>query len=89
MRLSYRVRFSRDHRWAPGRMSAYLDGELAPRGRSRMERHARDCPECHRVLAHLRALVQRLSGLPVPDGGVDAIRIAATVRGRLREPPLS
>jgi hypothetical protein len=52
-----------------------------------MERHARDCPECERVLAGLRAVVQSLGRLPAPAGGADAARIAALVRGRLDEPP--
>ncbi|HEX3978636.1 MAG TPA: zf-HC2 domain-containing protein [Solirubrobacteraceae bacterium] len=88
MRLLYRLRFSRDHGWAPDHMSEYLDGELAPGGRSRMERHARDCPECARLLAGLRAVVQGLARLPAP-AGADATRITALVRGRLDEPPPS
>jgi anti-sigma factor RsiW len=87
MRLLYRVRFRRDHGWAPGRMSDYLDGDLPPSGRSRMERHTRDCPECHRLLAGLRALVRGLGRLPVPEGGAGAVQIAAAVRDRLGEPP--
>jgi anti-sigma factor RsiW len=87
MRLLYRVRFRRDHGWAPDHMSAYLDGELAPRGRWRMERHARDCPECRRLLAGLRAVVHGLGRLPTPAGSADAARTAALVRGRLDEPP--
>jgi anti-sigma factor RsiW len=68
-------------------MSDYLDGELAPGGRTRMERHARECPECERLLAGLRDLVNRLGRLPAPAGGADAAQIAAAVRGRLDEPP--
>ncbi len=89
MRLLYRVRFRRDHAWAPDHMSEYVDGELAPAGRWRMERHAGDCPECERLLAGLRALVAGLGRLPAPTGGADAARIAAAVRGRLDEPPAS
>jgi anti-sigma factor RsiW len=89
MRLLYRVQFSRDHGWAPGRMSDYLDGDLAPSPRARMERHTRDCPECERLLTGLRALVQGLGRLPVPNGGAGAVQIAAAVRGRLGEPPPS
>ncbi|MGH2896557.1 MAG: anti-sigma factor family protein [Solirubrobacteraceae bacterium] len=83
MSLLYRVQFRRDHGWAPGHMSEYLDGELAPGGRSRMERHARDCPECERLLAGLRAVVNGLGRLPAPAGGAGAARITAAVRGRL------
>jgi anti-sigma factor RsiW len=87
MRFLYRVRFTRDHAWAPDHMSELLDGELAPGARSRMERHLGDCPECERLLAGLRAVVQGLGHLPGPAGGTDAARIAALVRGRLDEPP--
>jgi anti-sigma factor RsiW len=68
-------------------MSDYLDDELGPGGRVRMERHARDCPECERLLAGLRAVIQRLGGLPAPEGGIDRVRIASVVRDRLDEPP--
>jgi anti-sigma factor RsiW len=87
MRLLYRVRFRRDHGWAPDQMSAYLDDELPPHGRSRMERHMGDCPECERLLAGLHAVVQGLGRLGAPEGRVDAVQIAAAVRGRLDEPP--
>lgn len=87
MRLLYRVRFRRDHHWAPAHMSECVDGELAPAARARMERHARDCPECDRVLAGLRALVARLGRVgAVGNGGNSAVQIAAAVRGRLDEP---
>jgi anti-sigma factor RsiW len=86
MRLSYRVRFTRDHRWAPNRMSDYVDDALTPPARARMERHARECPECERVLAGLQALVTSLGRLAAPRGGTEAPRIAAAVRARLDEP---
>jgi anti-sigma factor RsiW len=87
MRLLYRVRFRRDHGWAPARMSDYLDRELTASERSRMERHARDCPECERLLAGLKAVLAGLQRLPVPEGGTDAARLAASVRARLDDPP--
>jgi len=87
MRLLYRVRFRRDHAWAPDHMSEYLDGELAPGRHARIERHARDCSECERLLAGLRAVVQGLGRLSAPAGSADAARIAALVRGRLDDPP--
>jgi anti-sigma factor RsiW len=68
-------------------MSEYLDGDLAPGGRARLERHVRDCPECERLLAGLRAVVAGLGRLPAPAGGGGAARIATLVRGRLDEPP--
>jgi anti-sigma factor RsiW len=84
--LFQRVRFRRDHRWAPGYMSAYLDKELASSRRARMERHATDCPECHRLLSGLRVLVGALQRLPSPAGGTDQLALASSVRLRLREP---
>jgi hypothetical protein len=54
-----------------------------------MERHARDCPECARLLAGLRAVVKGLGRLPAPEGGLDAVGLAAAVRARLDEPPAS
>ena len=68
-------------------MSAYLDGELAPRRRTRLERHAHQCPECRRLLADLRTMLGVLQALPPPAGGVDALQLAASVRRRLSEPP--
>lgn len=73
-------------------MSEFLDEELVVAARTRMERHLGDCPECERLLAGLRAVVQGLGRLPAPTGGAagaDAARIAALVRGRLDEPPAS
>jgi len=85
--LWYRLRFGRDHRWAARRMSAYLDGELAVAPRTRMERHARECPECRRLLAGLRQTMAALHRLSAPDGSADPVQIAALVRLRLGEPP--
>jgi anti-sigma factor RsiW len=82
-----RTRFERDHRWAPEQMSDYLDGELAASARGRMQRHLGECQECRRLLASLRAVVDRLHRLPAPTGGADAVQIAASVRLRLNEPP--
>jgi anti-sigma factor RsiW len=85
--LRYRLRFGRDHRWAGRRMSAYLDGELAVLPRTRMERHARECPECRRLLAGLRQTMAALHRLAAPGGGADPVQIAASVRLRLGQPP--
>ena len=80
------VRFRRDHRWSPGHMSAYLDGELDSRRRSRIDRHTGECDECRRLLAGLRRMLGALHRLPRPDDGADALQIAASVRMRLGEP---
>jgi anti-sigma factor RsiW len=82
-----RVRFRRDHRWAPDRMSDYLDGELVVGGLGRMDRHVGECAECRRLLAGLRRTLEALRGLPSPSGGPAAVQIAASVRARLSEAP--
>ncbi|HZA79574.1 MAG TPA: zf-HC2 domain-containing protein [Acidimicrobiales bacterium] len=81
------MRFARDHHWAPGHMSAYLDGELTSRGRARMERHSGRCEECRGTLESLRRMLGMLGRLPPPGTGAEGPEIAAAVRRRLHEPP--
>jgi anti-sigma factor RsiW len=83
----HRVRFRLDHRWAPGHMSAYLDGDLATRPGARMERHAAECPECRGVLGSLQRMLDLLHRLPPASERPDAYQIAAAVRARLHESP--
>jgi anti-sigma factor RsiW len=80
-----RVRFRRDHRWAPGQMSAYLDRELASRARTRLEHHTAECPECRGVLEGLRRMLGLLHRLSPPDPP-EAAEIVAAVRARLHDP---
>jgi anti-sigma factor RsiW len=80
-----RERFRRDHRWAPDRMSDYVDGELAPSACSRMERHLGRCESCRRLLDGLRRTVDALHRVSAPSGGVDSVMIAASVQERLDE----
>jgi anti-sigma factor RsiW len=70
-------------------MSAYLDGELGSSPRTRIERHAQDCPECGRLLDGLRRMLGALHRLSPPSGGAEPLAIAAAVRARLDEPPAS
>jgi anti-sigma factor RsiW len=84
--LVARLRFRRDHRWAPDHMSDYLDGELSSRGVRRLQRHLGVCHDCRRLLAGLRATVNALRGLPQPTPRADAVQLAAAVRLRLHEP---
>jgi anti-sigma factor RsiW len=81
--LLHRIGFRWDHRWAPGHMSYYLDGELASNAHGRMERHLGECGECRRLLAGLRATVAALHRMPPPAGGVDGPALAAAVSVRL------
>jgi anti-sigma factor RsiW len=80
-----RLRFAIDHRWAPGRMSAFLDHDLTPHQRTRMERHVGECRRCRSLLSGLQLVVAALHRLPAPSDG-DATRIVASVRVHLSEP---
>ena len=74
------MRFYREHRWTHRHLSEYLDGELKPTERARVERHVGVCPKCHRMLATLKRTLAALMGLreqPADD-------IADGVIGRLR-----
>jgi anti-sigma factor RsiW len=84
------------------RLSAYLDGALAPAERAALESHLADCPACQGELADLRALRALLRAMPAPalprsfllpeDGAVPVPLAArgrpspATVRSRGRGP---
>jgi anti-sigma factor RsiW len=85
--VTHQARFLRDHRWAPGRISAYLDGELASPSQARLERHADECPECRAVLDSLRRMLGLLAALPATRPKPAALEIAAAVRARLHERP--
>jgi len=82
--LRDRERFMRDHLWAPDRMSDYVDRDLSPGLRARMERHLGECDECRRLLEGLRRTVEALHGVSGLGEGVDASAIAASVRAQLR-----
>jgi anti-sigma factor RsiW len=50
-------------------MSDFLDGELDPRAAAGVERHARWCPNCRRMLANLRRTIgglRALGDVPTP-----------------------
>jgi anti-sigma factor RsiW len=87
--LLAKVRFRRDHRWAPDRMSDYLDGDLDPHARARMEHHVAECVTCRRLLAGLTLIVDRLHRVPVAEPGLDRAQLAGAVRLRLEQPPAS
>ncbi len=66
------------------RLSAYLDGELAPGERAAVEAHLAACPECTAFLAELAAVDEAAAALPVeaPEGYFDTF--PARVRARLQ-----
>jgi anti-sigma factor RsiW len=67
-------------------MSDYLDGDLAPADLTRMKRHLGECDECRRLLAALHRILDGLHRLSAPSADADPLRIAASVRARLRGP---
>jgi anti-sigma factor RsiW len=81
------VRFRLDHRWAPDRFSAHLDGELPAPQRGRMARHLGECVECRGVFAELTVVVEALRRLPSARPARTPPQFAAAVRVRLGVPP--
>jgi anti-sigma factor RsiW len=65
-----RWRMTREHRWTAGHIHDYLDDDLAPDERGRVERHVGVCPECRRALVGLQRVLQGLMALrsPAPAG---------------------
>jgi anti-sigma factor RsiW len=79
-RLLSSVRFKREHRWTHAHLSDYLDGQLGPEERKRVEAHARICPHCSRILATLRRMLEGLHMLEarpetgISDGVIERLR---------------
>lgn len=58
-----------EHRYASERLSAYLDRQLPPQERMRVEHHLARCPQCQWEFSTMRATVQwtrELPTIPVP-----------------------
>jgi anti-sigma factor RsiW len=79
-RYLQRRRFMREHGWTHAHLSEYIDEELTPEERQRLEEHVSMCPQCRRVLATLRRTVESLMGLGeeprpgVADGVIQRLR---------------
>jgi anti-sigma factor RsiW len=75
-----RKRYMREHRWTNEHLSAYLDRQLTPEERKRVEAHASICPHCSRVLATLRRTLEGLHMLRaqpqtgIADGVIERLR---------------
>jgi len=82
-----RLRFRRDHRWSPDRMSDYIEDDLPQDERRRIERHTAECPECAQVLETLETLIVELQGVRDAAGVTVAESILRSVRARLDVPP--
>jgi hypothetical protein len=70
-----------DHEELRERLSAYLDADLDPGERARIEEHLAGCPDCRLEYRELRHTVDLLRGLPAPDPPLD---LADRVISRLR-----
>ena len=81
--LAQRLQFTLDHRRVPGQMSAYLDGDLGARGRTRVERHTGRCPACRQLLQGLR---ERCPVARPVFGARRPAQLVSAVRASLREP---
>ena len=56
-------RTMREHRWTAGHMHDYLDDDLAPDERGRVEQHVGVCPECRLALLSLQRMLRGLMSL--------------------------
>ena len=54
-------------------MTAYLDGELADRDRTRLESHLADCPHCSEYLAQLRVTIDALGHVEIDELSDEAL----------------
>ena len=77
------LRHMLDHRFTKAHASEYLDGELAPDGRRRVERHTSVCPQCRELIASLRRMLDALPAL----GAQPRPSVAEGVVERLRREP--
>ncbi len=69
-----------DHEWSQRHLSHYVEGDLRPRARHRLDRHARGCADCGRGIRAMRALVYAVQGLD----GLAGARAPATIFDRIR-----
>jgi anti-sigma factor RsiW len=76
-----RRRYMREHHWTHAHLSAYLEEQLTPEERRRVEAHTSICPNCTRVLQTLRRMLDGLHMLKAqPETG-----LADSVIDRLRD----
>ena len=72
--------FTADPQWSQRHLSHYVEGDLRPRARRRLDRHARDCADCGRGIRAMRALLYAVQGLD----GLAGVRAPATIFDRVR-----
>jgi hypothetical protein len=77
-----------EHQWVEESLSAYLDGELSPAEKTRVEQHLQECQACTENLATLRQTVSLLKELPAKSAPRSfAIRPVAVTAKRAAAPP--
>jgi anti-sigma factor RsiW len=72
-----------DHEWSQQHLSHYVEGELSPRARRRLDRHAQGCADCGRGIRAMRVLVRAVHGV----GGLAGVSTPATIFDRVRLAP--
>lgn len=77
-RLEYlrMFRFYREHRWTHEHLSDYIDDDLTPPERLRVEEHTSLCPHCRKLLGGLRRTLEGLRTLgaqPARPGVADSV----------------
>jgi len=79
-----------DHEELREQLSAYLEADLDPSERARIQEHLAGCPDCRREYRELRHTVDLLRGLPAPDSPPDlADRVIARLRAGEGRPGLA
>jgi hypothetical protein len=59
---------SDEHQWSQRHLSHYIEGDLRPWARRRLDRHARGCVDCNRGIRAMRALVRAVQRLDARQG---------------------
>jgi anti-sigma factor RsiW len=73
----------REHGWTQARLSDYLDDDLPPGERRRVEAHVELCPECRRVLRTLRRTLEGLMSLRMTAPREVAPGVIERLRGEM------
>ena len=71
---------SDDHQWSQRHLSHFAEGDLSPRARRRLERHAEGCADCGRGIRAMYALLRLIPGIE----GSDTVRAPAGIFDRVR-----
>jgi hypothetical protein len=81
-----------DHQWSQQHLSHYVEGDLRPRARRRLARHALGCADCGRGIRAMRALVYAVpgidghAGVSAPAAIFDRARLAGAAGGPAAPP---